>query len=296
MEAVLRDASADWEPLGQVARAGLPEARFALHAALQIVKAVGATQVRPEPDSGHMATTWEPQLRALVGCPTPGGWILGLRPEPPTLLLLDTDTVVRSELPLSGCTVAVAIGWLYGAIETLTGERPAQALALLGSEPTGHPFLKGEPFADGQHERPREELARWIGNAVRLLTGVREAHPVESSPVRCWPHHFDVALLLSIDRAVPVKQPRSIGVGLSLGDEEHPDPYWYVTPWPRVDSVGLPALPGGAVWHRGSWLGARLSAAAVLAAEDQARRVRGYLAVAIPACRALLERDRAAEA
>jgi hypothetical protein len=82
------------------------------------------------------------------------------------------------------------------------------------------------------------------------------------SPVRCWPHHFDIATLVSIPGGAP-GEVRTIGVGLSPGDGSYAEPYFYVTPWPAPDGPTLPELPAGAAWHRAGWFGAVLTGTAI---------------------------------
>ena len=58
----------------------------------------------------------------------------------------------------------------------------------------------------------------------------------------CWPHHFDIATLVKLEDGQPANA-RSIGVGVSPGDEYYAQPYVYVSPWPRFDAGKLPDLP-----------------------------------------------------
>ena len=84
---------------------------------------------------------------------------------------------------------------------------------------------------------------------------------------------------------------RSIGVGLSPGDSERPEPYFYVLPWPAPKG-DLPALDGGA-WNSGSWVGAVLEAADFTTAGSrgaQRERIERFLNSAVLACRQVLSR------
>ena len=110
--------------------------------------------------------------------------------------------------------------------------------------------------------------------------------------MRCWPHHFDLATLVSVPGGAP-GDARTIGVGLSPGDGSYAEPYFYVTPWPSPDSPALPELPAGADWHRTGWFGAVLTATAIFhdaggSPPTRARMVREFLDVASRASRVLL--------
>ena len=111
-----------------------------------------------------------------------------------------------------------------------------------------------------------------------------------ASPVRCWPHHFDVGSLIALDADAEPEEARSIGVGFSPGDGSYDQPYFYVTPWPYPDTAALPTLEAGAEWHTGGWTGAVLTADRLISAphEDQQAHVKRALQGAIQASRVLL--------
>lgn len=75
------------------------------------------------------------------------------------------------------------------------------------------------------------------------------------SPIRLWPEHFDIAYEEG-DEAAGARA----GFGVSPGDEEHPEPYAYVTPWSEQ--------PAGPLWNATAFRGAELGYADLLAADD----------------------------
>jgi hypothetical protein len=66
--------------------------------------------------------------------------------------------------------------------------------------------------------------------------------------VRCWPHHFDIALLVRLDEGGG-EEARSIGIGFSPGDEYYQEPYFYISPYPSPKNPTLPTLPPGGHLH-----------------------------------------------
>jgi hypothetical protein len=82
--------------------------------------------------------------------------------------------------------------------------------------------------------------------------------------VRGWPHHFDLAALHVLDPEKDPEEARSVGAGLSPGDESYAEPYFYVSPWPAPEPAALPALPGGAHWHTDGFTSAVLSSSAIV--------------------------------
>lgn len=213
--------------------ARLVDARLALHWAAQLPAAAGAARLPAADDWSHTALTWrDGSLHSAV---------------------LDTEVALEVEpfslrcgadhLPLAGRTMAQALGWL--------GERLELGLHLLPHELPEHPVADGAPFADPDPVH-LSAIATWYALAdsvVRELVQGREG----ASPVRCWPHHFDLASL--IDRG----EGRTVGVGMSPGDGSYPWPYFYVTPWPYPPADQLSPLSRGARWHTEGWTGAVLS-------------------------------------
>ena len=106
-------------------------------------------------------------------------------------------------------------------------------------------------IADEVHELPLRAvdaddlatIARMYSSAAKILERLRARHE-GASPVRLWPHHFDVAILIG-----------NIGAGFLAGDDSIDEPYWYVYNSPMPDA--LPPLSVGE-WYRGSWTGAVL--------------------------------------
>ena len=101
-------------------------------------------------------------------------------------------------------------------------------------------------------------LGDWFGFSASVLEELRaEAGPeLEPSRVQLWPEHFDMAVELGSEGAG-----ERAGYGCSPGDEEHPEPYIYVTPWT--------ARPEGELWNATAFPGAEMSYAALLEAADQ---------------------------
>jgi hypothetical protein len=268
----LADAAARWEATATVA-ADLAEARAASHWGAQLVAAAGATLAPPRPDDSHTSLEWLDGARALAGVPVGAGLRAALRPADLTLQVLAGDIAAWS-LALPGQTMEGALRWLSGAIG-----KAAAPLARPRHELPAHPLGAGAPFPAVPAAAAR--LAAWFASADRMLRAIAAAVP-EASPVRCWPHHFDIATLIALDAPAT----RTVGVGLSPGDGSYAEPYWYVTPWPYPAADRLPPLPAGR-WHTEGWVGAVLvgSALGPARAGDQ---VAGFLASAIPAARRLL--------
>ncbi|MGD9900710.1 MAG: hypothetical protein AB7T22_16415, partial [Calditrichaceae bacterium] len=129
-----------------------------------------------------------------------------------------------------------------------------------------------------------EEQAKYFSNADLILKEVLREFD-GSSEVRCWSHHFDIASLLTVDK----KTGKSIGVGLSPGDDSYNGPYFYVTPWPYPDEklVAGHDLSGGGFWHTKGWIGAVLPGSEIVKENSQEAQIIKnllFLESAINAC------------
>lgn len=265
-----------WETLGAVPPGELAAARVELHWAAQAAAAVGKLLLPPRGDASEQSFAWDGRARALaqeaVAAARPFRSALAF--DPPGLVLLDEEGADLAHMPLSGHTLDEAYTWLERAVEALLGRPLPGPLARPGELPP-HPVSEGGSFSGGGPAFA--ELARWFADLDGLLHEVAEATP-GASPVRCWPHHFDLATLVALDAAPadPTADPpadpeaaRTIGIGMTPGDAARPAPYLYVTPWPYPPAGArrhLPPLPAGGVWNTEGWLGAVLDAAPLVAA------------------------------
>ncbi len=98
----------------------------------------------------------------------------------------------------------------------------ASALELPSHEMPSHPLANGAPFSEGS-PAARSELAAWFSNANSALRAA-VAEQSGASLVRCWPHHFDVARLITLDPDEDSEEARSIGMGFSPGDDFYDEP------------------------------------------------------------------------
>ncbi len=280
----------DWTLLGAVSPSSLGDARMQAHWAMQVVGAIGRTQIPPMPDDSHSAAEWLDRLQAIVGGSVAGGYRVGLRVRDLRLLLLRHDGTELASVTLEGQTLEGALKWLKTAIRKHTGGPPHHPIELPDYDMPAHAVADGGAFKPDT--AALNELATWYSNMDRVLQHLA-AREKEASAVRCWPHQFDLATLLSLDPYAALDDARTIGVGFSPGDSMLREPYLYVTPWPNPDARSLPALAAGGVWRRGDWVGAVLSGGKVTSLPSSDRQVEavcGFLESALVACRQLLKR------
>jgi hypothetical protein len=260
-----------------------------------MVSALGTTLAEPRCDHSHTNLEWSQAHRGLLSRANVGQPSLRalLRFPDVTIELLrgegDSERTLLS-LPLVGRRFADVFAQLEAAVGKALGRedfelrRPQLELPSHRVDPDG----AGEPFG-GWQAHALVELTRWFANGDRALRELA-AQDARATPVRCWPHHFDIATLLVIERD-DASDPssdvtRSVGVGMTPGDGSYADAYWYVTPWPYPASPTLSKLDGGGIWHQDGWIGAVLTSTALR--EPQAERFAAFMCSALLACEAMV--------
>jgi hypothetical protein len=272
-----------WSALGAVAPSELSRARLQLHWAAQLVSAPGTSLLPAAEDYAHTNLGWDAELGIMTGRNVGASSMqAALVFEGLELLTLDGRRE-RASMRLAGHTLQQALTWL--------GQEMAGAgtsLALPVHEMPSYAAGAGGVFSDAGMEA-RAELSAWFANSFELIRDAVADYP-DAAPVRWWPHHFDVASLLTLDSGIGADEARSIGVGFSPGDGSYDQPYFYVTPWPYPDSGSLPPLADGAHWHTEGWTGAVLTGEQLLSAPPAERRrtARRALDRAVAACREIL--------
>lgn len=237
----------------------LVAAREIVHHAAQLVALVGASYLEPQADDSHTSLAWLDAQSALTGLTIPAErpFRIALRVSDLTLVLLEASRESARHFPLNGKRRDEALDWLRSAIAK-RGCDPRRLRTALHFTIGQHPTDSGAAF-ELPHGGTAEELARWYAGASTILEAER-ARRAGAGPVRCWPHHFDIATLVRLpaDRAL-----ETIGIGLSPGDDSYAEPYYYVSPFP-APTPPLPPLDIGS-WHARGWTGAVLTGSAIVA-------------------------------
>lgn len=303
-----------WKPASPRAQAISPERRVAArldaHWAAQLAAAAAASWNPTLADDSHTSLTWRADLAAMVGAPidVAGGWRAGLDIAALALLVLaprnggsgePASLQVVATFPLAGQTLAAALSWLHAQFRAAHPDVELSAPQRRDYALPAHAVAGGGVFAVAPDAAALSALSDTFHNAAAAL----QAHatgPGSPSPVRIWPHHFDIAQLVTLPPLAPgtmqgasedaAASAQSVGLGLSPGDEGMPLPYWYVSPWPYpAAGAALPSLPLGA-WHTTGFTAAVLAHDEVLAqpAAAQAAYAAGYLQGAEAGCRAII--------
>lgn len=275
--------ASSWQPVRPDRARSLNDARLQLHYALQFGTALGIGYLDALPDDSHTNHGWDGALDAHVSRSASGpsgDAAIGIRPRDLTALVLLNGNALVS-IPLDGLTISAATERVTAALAT-AGLEPAHYTLRRHFEIPPHRLSEGGSF-DANDSAAFEQLAYWYANAASVLTRLAADNP-GASEVRTWPHHFDIATLVT---AGPGK---SNGVGMSPGDDYYDEPYFYVNVYPAPSKDQLVArLDGGGTLHTRDWIGAVLPGSRLSTdVTAQSQQVRDFLDSALAAGRALL--------
>jgi hypothetical protein len=265
-----------WSMLRNPEPTTLAAARALAHRAVRWPARAALANLAPTPDDSHTALAWDSDKAALLTQPLKKDVRVGLRVGVLELVFVKgSDTEAFS---LATNTDAEAGAWLDARLAR-EGLEPASGTKL----PYDMPALS---FARAVDEPPRlAALAGWFAAGAEVLEELRAKYKrLRPGPSRCWPHHFDIAMVVDLDREKE-KHARAIGVGLSPGDDYYAQPYFYLSPYPKPDTENLPALPPGGRWHTHEFFGAVATAVDVLALPEPAGGLMKILDAAFEECR-----------
>lgn len=243
-----------WETLQNVSLSQLEMNRGLLHQAIQIVGAVPRSLLPEDPTDGSASLNWDSSRKTLVADPieingnkTYVG--LGLSNA---ILFIKTEKEIET-FDLNGHSTIDGLNWVKSELNKL-GYDSEKVTLKLPYEIPAYDSAKNLNF-DSQGI---EEIARLYNNIHILL------HPLTQKwasafDVKCWPHHFDIATLIPIEEDAKGEVVKSIGIGLSPGDEGTNEPYIYINAWPNIpfDKLEKVQLSMGC-WNKEGWSGAKL--------------------------------------
>jgi hypothetical protein len=264
---------AAWKPVNPESATHLSDARKQLHHAVQIASAFANSYLEKRADDSQSNLEWVEADRALASNEV-NGTSVAVRVADLTLL------IGEQSFEMLGKTITEAADWLCGQLQSAGFDTSRFTLNRTFGIPE-QPVGNGDSFSARSHDL--QDLAKWFWNSVPQLERVRSENA--GSDVRCWPHHFDIATLISLDAE------KTVGAGMEPGDIYYDEPYFYVNANPPPWGTELPqTLKGHGEWHTQEWLGVVLPASNLtndMTAQEQ--QVVDYFASAVAACRALLK-------
>ncbi len=279
-----------WQPLPTVHPDALTEARLQLHWAAQVLASIGYTHLQQADDDGQSNMGWVDGMQLLAGRylddePTGFG---SMTPAALKLAFHEPGGEEIVPIELRGRTLDEA----YEAMESAIAERrnqPKQTLKRPSYDLPDHPVADGAKFGDAT-EAALKALHAWFHDANLVMRDLRAKTEGATLP-RVWPHHFDMGMLISLEGHGDPQKGRSIGIGLSPGDDSDAAPYWYVAPYPTPDLGGDAPEPAVGEWTTQGFVGMKLDAVTAIgdgAGPGQESLAREFVGDAVAVCRRLL--------
>lgn len=245
----------------------LAAARAVAHRAVQLVTRAARANLDPVPDDSHSNLGWDSgEGGTFLSQPMPLDgviWHATVSFDPFRLALM-SDGSTKTSVALDGLAADDAAGWLDAQLADV-GFKQAADVALPYDLPPEVARARVFDLSSGLGEA-MATLSSWFGFADSVLRAFAAAHDSLTpgpSPVRCWPHHFDIATYVALESG-DAETARGIGIGMSPGDESYDQPYFYVNPWPHLAADDLPALPAPGHWHTQGFVGAIATAEEIL--------------------------------
>lgn len=273
----------NWKSLTFPDLDAIAEAREQYHQAVQNVAAIGRS-LNPAAEDDHFANLeWDPAVQRLVG-----RWVGDDRKFRSSIsftdfkvYLVDEKLETIASFDLQDQKQTTVMLWLEEKLDEL-GVDSGQLTLKLPYEIPEYPTSKGQPFHLADHEGG-QALGSYFHNTHLLLSEV--VSPLNgASEIKCWPHHFDIASLITLNDTGDPETSKSIGVGFSPGDDNYTEPYFYVTPWPYPSEEKLTDISGTkGFWHTENWIGAILTSTQIaqVNAEDQQNTIKLFFEKAI---------------
>jgi len=267
-----------WIKLNKLSLQNLSEARKQLHQAVQLVS-IPTRSFLPKVKDDHFASLkWNKKNNFLESQPLgKDNFKTAISFNNFSILLLNKDEKIIGCFELNGITYINAFKKLKELIKS-TGEDVNKLSLSLPYETPSYQTANDIPF-NFFEKSLFVELGNYFNNAFLLLENVVK-NRTEATEISCWPHHFDIATLIVLNDSKD--NYKSLGVGLSPGDDNYNQPYFYITPWPypNTENITLPDLPSGGFWHTKGWVGSVLTSENILkfdSTEKQYKAVKEFL-------------------
>jgi hypothetical protein len=251
-----------WIELNNFSPDGLAEARKQMHQIAQLPAIAGRCLNPKSQEDNFAALFYDKNNHRLISQSLgESGFRTALDISYFKLAIINENEESLTSLSLDSITYDEAFYWLADKLLQL-GFDANKLNKNLPYQIPEYPTSKGVPF---KYTNPVDfvVLQKYFFNAAFLLENTRKKEK-DISPVLCWPHHFDTAALITIERNSNPEKSKTIGVGLSPGDGSYNEPYFYISPWPYPDDKEkLPNLNHGH-WHNQGWFGGVLTASDII--------------------------------
>ncbi|WP_462251831.1 hypothetical protein [Ekhidna sp.] len=260
----------NWNNIKKVDLQDLIDTRISLHRAIQLVGAVPRNLLPHDPTDASASLIWNLNTSSLESESIPGFDIsVGLSFNDFQLNIFQGARTLKST-QLSDNSVDEALSWLKSELSNLGLDGNKINLNL----PYEMPTYENGPL---EVDKSALEVFDSLYSNIQAVLDEEVVNWKNAFDIRCWPHHFDLATLIPLELDANGEVLKSIGVGLSPGDEGIDEPYIYINIWPSIeyDKLAQHKLPAGH-WNKEGWSGAVLTYSDFVS-EDQEQMVSGFI-------------------
>lgn len=204
------------------------------------------------------------------------------------------DAIFELRLDLVGHRLQIASSRGEAPGAELTGQSTADLLKTIVSGLSDLGLTVDLESADFADEHPgewdRASIRRFWSGLVQIdsvFKTFKGRQRLETSPVRLFPHHLDLALSWYSGRLIPGQEPRDedaadeqMTFGYSTGDYTIAEPYFYATAYPEPPGFVGSQLPAEGHWQQDGFSGAVLPYAELVSAPQPNDLLRRFLELA----------------
>ena len=269
----------EWKTLGAAAPGELATAHFQPYQLAQWLARFARGYLAPVADDSHTSLQWRRDLGLMAtGEAAVSGQrlALGLNPRDLSLATL-VDGAVADKHSMHGVKDSDAGNWVRNRLIEF-GLDPMALDAPSPYEIPPSPYANDASYDAKSHATALEELSRYYENVDLVLRDVVEKHrAIKPGPsqVRLWPHHFDIASIVTLEEG-DFETARAVGFGLAIPDESQSEFYYYAYPWPRNARDDLPKLPADSAYQYDGKVGAIQLMSKIIATQDQEATARAF--------------------
>lgn len=247
------------EPIAPSELKSINKASEIVHRAAQYIAMAGKYFSEPQDDDGHLNLGWLVMKEKFITHPlgVKKDRYMMLHPETMTIGFLDSENHLLSALKLKGKDEKEIKSWIKDHIKKYE----------LGKTKYQINYHYDVPFyiseSPGKFKKsPKKGLAgfsklrTWGEHFIHL----HKLNFPYAQETRTWPHHFDHAAYIPLNKLKSGETTKSLTLGLAIHDGMINEPYFYVSAWSKnkeVDVSEFAEMPYG-YWLNEGYKGAAL--------------------------------------
>ena len=228
------------------------------HQVIQFLAMAGKYLTQEKADDSHTNIVFDTKRNWFVGKTFPKGHYLAIDAIELDLMLLDSNSKVLNKFALEGKTKAKIFKWMKTMLFGIGINVDNMKMEMHYQLPD-HPLDRGAYITFDDIDGFEENVI-FRHNAELVLQEVLESMG-QKVDIRIWPHHFDTAALIPIEKDKNGEILKSIGIGFAIPDDMIDVPYFYLSFWSKNETPELENQENllAGQWMMPQWNGAVLT-------------------------------------